>query len=125
MSTRFERHVQRQVLEFLQTVLLIDDEAFRRAPQSASNSTENDEEWSDETAGGDARGQLLELQTPADLPAPDELDVQEVTFCFASEGLSCAILSPQTAQENNQFKPAHPKAGWVLKPPVSSRHRAM
>ncbi|GAB3622408.1 hypothetical protein GCM10027418_04900 [Mariniluteicoccus endophyticus] len=22
-------------------------------------------------------------------------------------------------------KPAHPKAGWVLNPPVSSRHRAM
>ena len=109
MSTRFERHVQRQVLEFLQTVLLIDDEAFRRAPQSASNSTENDEEWSDKTAGGDARRQFFELQTPADIPAPDELDVQEVTFCFASEGLSCAILSPQTAQENNQFKPAFVK----------------
>lgn len=108
MQTRFERHVQRQVMEFLQTVLLIDDEAFRRAPQVTSSSIENDQEWLDGSTGG-AFGHALELQTPPDIPAPDALDVQEVTFRFASEGLSCAILSPQTAQENNQFKPAFVK----------------
>lgn len=108
MPERFERHVQSQVTEFLQTVLLIDDEAFRRPLRATGSISDQDDEWSDNTAAA-LHGRTLELQTPTEMPAPDELDAQSVTYCFANEGLSCAILSPQTAQENNEFKPAFVK----------------
>lgn len=102
MPTKFEHHVQKQVMEFLQTVLMIDDEAFRRSPRPVSG---DDGVWSDEKATL-VPGQVLELQPPTGTPAADELDVQEVSFRFANEGLSCAILSPQSTEENDEFKPA-------------------
>ncbi|MFB9766559.1 response regulator receiver domain, partial [Nocardioides kongjuensis] len=106
MATRFERHVQKQVLEFLQTVLMIDDEAYRRS--SPLSPVDEPDDWSSGSASGDL-GAPLELRPPPAEPSPDDLDVQEVSISFGSKGLACAILSPQTTEENDEFKPAFVK----------------
>ncbi len=62
MATRFELHVRRQVLEFLQTILMIDDEAFRRdsGPEQAA-----DEDWADDDTP--PVGSALKLVAPGGL----------------------------------------------------------
>lgn len=101
MATRFELHVRRQVLEFLQTILMLDDEAFRRAPVADHS---EDEPW--EETGAESLGPNLQLVSPG-LPAEgDDLDVQAVSRSFAEAALSCAILSPQSIKENEEFRPA-------------------
>lgn len=102
MSSRFQQHVRKQVLDFLQTILLIDDEAFRRSPGQAAEVSED--EWP--SSGDTAAAAQLALVSPPDVPTPDGLDVQAVSIAFADVGLACAILSPQTAVENDDFKPA-------------------
>lgn len=101
MATRFELHVRRQVLEFLQTILMIDDEAFRRdsGPEQAA-----DEDWADDDTP--PVGSALKLVAPGASAEGDELDVQAVSRSFAEAALSCAILSPQSAEENEDFRPA-------------------
>lgn len=105
MTTGFERHVHKQVMEFLQTVLLIDDEAFRRAPKIHGHA---EDEWS-ESESDPTVGAQLNLIAPSEIPSADELDVQQVSRSFADEGLSCAILSPQSTEENAELKPAFVK----------------
>lgn len=104
--TAFENYVRAQVSDFLQTVLLIDDEAFRRAPLA---STGTGDDWDAEDQPESASGRVFELQAPTPVPLEDELDVHEVTFRFADAGLACSILSPQSDSENREFKPAFVK----------------
>ncbi|GKV73580.1 response regulator receiver domain [Pseudarthrobacter sp. NCCP-2145] len=105
MPTRFELHVQRQVLDFLQTILMVDDEAFRREP---APNEESDDDWND--AEVPSLGPVLKLAAPGTSAQADELDVQALSRSFAESALSCAILSPQTAEENEEFKPAFVRA---------------
>ncbi|WP_255032217.1 MULTISPECIES: response regulator receiver domain [unclassified Rhodococcus (in: high G+C Gram-positive bacteria)] len=105
MVSRFERHVQKQVLDFLQTVLMIDDEAFRKASRPQVDSGES---WGDDETPYEVGG-VTKLSPPSETFVGDELDAQEVSVCFAEKGLTCAILSPQTSQENEEFKPAFVK----------------
>lgn len=101
MATRFELHVRRQVKEFLQTILMIDDEAFRREPDAAPPT---DEDWDEGEAV--SVGSSLKLIAPSASAGGDELDVQAVSRSFAEEALACAILSPQSLEENEDFRPA-------------------
>lgn len=101
MATRFELHVRRQVKEFLQTILMIDDEAFRRAPDATPHAAED---WDE--AENASIGTPLKLVAPSASVEGDELDVQAVSRSFAEEALACAILSPQSLQENEDFRPA-------------------
>lgn len=107
MVSRFEKHVRSQVSEFLQTVVMIDDEALRRlSPQESVR--EYTDEWEDDSVSL-AGGASLKLAAPTEPRSGDDLDVQEVTVSFANRGLSCAILSPQSAEENENLKPAFVK----------------
>ena len=101
MATRFELHVRRQVKEFLQTILMIDDEAFRREPDATPSASE---EWDE--AESVSSGTPLKLIAPSVSAEGDELDVQAVSRSFAEEALACAILSPQSLKENDDFRPA-------------------
>ncbi|KAB1663356.1 response regulator receiver domain [Pseudoclavibacter sp. CFCC 13611] len=101
MATRFELHVRHQVKGFLQTILMIDDEAFRRETEATLPTDENWDEVEDASIGSP-----LKLIPPSGSVEGDELDVQEVSRSFAEEALACAILSPQSLQENEDFRPA-------------------
>lgn len=101
MTTRFDLHVRRQVKEFLQTILMIDDEAFRREPAATPPADEGWDEGEDVSVGSP-----LKLIAPNATAEGDELDVQAVSRSFAEEALTCAILSPQSLQENEDFRPA-------------------
>lgn len=101
MATRFERHVRHQVKEFLQTILMIDDEAFRREPDATPPAAED---WDE--AENASIGTPLKLIAPSASAEGDELDVQAVSRSFAEEALACAILSPQSLEENEDFRPA-------------------
>lgn len=101
MATRFELHVRRQVMEFLQTILMIDDEAFRRESEPTQVA---DEDWDNDEFS--SAGSPLKLIAPNSSTEGDELDVQAVSRSFAEAALSCAILSPQSAEENEDFRSA-------------------
>ncbi|MCL2784716.1 MAG: response regulator receiver domain [Propionibacteriaceae bacterium] len=104
MVAEFELYVQKQVQDFLQNVLLIDDEALRRAEVHGDDGAK----WIEQGPRLPS-GHLPRLRTPQQLPRPDELDIQQVSRSFAELGLSCAVLSPQTIRENEELEPAFVK----------------
>lgn len=103
MTTEFDAHVEAVAKDFLQTVLLIDDEAFRLGGPDGGTSTDG-EDW---TAGG-VPGHLQAGNTPPEMP--DALDIRAVSVAFARGGLSCAVLSPQNRQENEDLQSAFVEA---------------
>lgn len=94
----FRDHVRRTVDEFLQTVVMVDDEAYRVAPQPDSDA------WDADDAPGPRPVRRTRLRAPAVPPAADDLDPRATTEAFGRRGLACAMLSPQTEQENREVK---------------------
>lgn len=109
MSTgAFEEHVRRAVADFLQTVVMVDDEAYRVA------SVSEDEGWADEDREDGAAGSAPTgrrgsprfggLKAPSSPPEPDDLDPRATAEAFGRHGLACTMLSPQTKQENVEVR---------------------
>lgn len=94
-ATTFRDHVRRTVDEFLQTVVMVDDEAYRVAPQPDGDG------W-DDVASGQRAVRRKRLKPPAVPPAADDLDPRATTEAFGRRGLACAMLSPQTKKENRE-----------------------
>lgn len=101
MTTPFENHIRSRVDDFLQTVVLVDDEAFRRAGSEVADSS--DEGW-DVGSGQTPHAPALRLADPAPTPPADYLDAQATTEAFGNRGLACAVLSPQTLEENEEVR---------------------
>lgn len=99
----FTKYVNRTARQFLQTVVMVDDEAFRAEPPDGERLEES---------STDTGGRRLLRHPGADLP--DELDPKRTTNAFASRGLACAVLSPQSREENEE----------VLVPLVATARRA-
>lgn len=93
IPTTFAELVRVRVDAFLQTVVMVDDEAFRSAPSPSRPSP------AAATFEPAARGRRRALVTPSNV-APEDLDPAKTAKVFAASGLACAILSPQTPQEN-------------------------
>ncbi|MDR0283348.1 MAG: hypothetical protein LBI33_00430 [Propionibacteriaceae bacterium] len=108
MSDSFESHIREQVKCFLQTVLVIDDEAYRPLDSSALD-VDDGEDWG---VGGreSLPGKLPQLKVPLEEHASEAFDAKSVSVAFAKVGLSCAILSPQSTQENKEHEPAFTSA---------------
>lgn len=121
-ETSFEEVVRTQVSRFLQTAVLVDDQALRRAVRPHVSGTEASGHGTaipgDETAGGNveqasmsepeaspgpANAPVLELQPPTQVNEPEELDAALMARVFAERGLVCSILSPQTRTENDEI----------------------
>lgn len=98
MSSAFAAHICETVDQFLQTVVLVDDEAFRRAAALGEEREWEEHESDARPVGGQP------LRAPASEPAADYLDVQATTEAFGQRGLVCAVLSPQTKEENREVK---------------------
>ena len=102
MSAGFANHLRRTVDDFLQTVVMVDDEAFRRAGPGANDI--DDEQWEETEPDKPPVAPQLRLRTPAPVPPADYLDAQATTNAFGSRGLACAVLSPQNLKENKEVK---------------------
>lgn len=101
MKRAFARHIRSTVDDFLQTVVMVDDEAFRRADLPSGPA---DEAWDAGDDDAPAAVQSVRLKAPAATPPPDDLDPNATTKAFGSRGLTCAMLSPQTPEENKEVK---------------------
>ena len=62
------------------------------------------------------------IERPRPLHNPDTPNATHHTYTPNYEEPSNTNYTPNYKEP---VKPAHPNAGWVLKPPVSSRQRAM
>ena len=98
MVRKFDDHVRRIVDDFLQTVVLVDDEALPPAlTTGVENVTEHDERLDTQIAapGGAA---IVPLNVPTgDGSDGHELPAKEVIDAFADRGLVCSILDPDEA----------------------------
>lgn len=101
MTTAFARHIRSTVDDFLQTVVMVDDEAFRRADPPVGPAAEAWDAGDDEAS---AAVQPVRLKAPPPTPPPDDLDPNATTKAFGTRGLTCAMLSPQTPEENKEVK---------------------
>ncbi len=101
MTTAFANHIRRTVDDFLHTVVIVDDEAFR----TADAPSDEDHDWDKvaDEAPAVVRQQAL-LRAPTEIPAADELDPRATSKAFGTRGLACAMLSPQTVEENKEVK---------------------
>jgi hypothetical protein len=95
----FDEHVEDIVKDFLQTVVVVDDQAFEgRRPRVLAV----DAERGSSPSGGRGRGVTADLQQPTQA-AEHSLDPKAMTDAFAREGLVCSLLSPEegeTVDEN-------------------------
>jgi len=137
MTTTFAEKVLGTVTEFLQTVVMVDDAAYRLADPANDDERPGEpgeaeaEAATPEPSGpevvrvGDAaqasvavvdadaveevysspapRRNLGGLKRPSVPPNPEELDAKETAKAFAVLGLTCAILSPQSRDENAEI----------------------
>lgn len=93
-ATTFDEHILQIVDRFLQTVVVVDDQAFEQSPAE----TLGDSEFSQPARPG--RGRAVSTVTNAPNGGADhELDSKAVTDAFAVYGLVCSMLSPGPAED--------------------------
>ncbi len=111
MGTRreFPDHVREIVTDFLETVVVLDDEALSES-RGKSDSSEIDESKDASAASPDTTGGLgIEggLQEPQDGNGESHsLPAKEVIDAFAEHGLVCSLLDPDDAVETKLLKTA-------------------
>ncbi|MBQ7804693.1 response regulator receiver domain [Rhodococcus sp. (in: high G+C Gram-positive bacteria)] len=98
----FQEHIRQTVDGFLQTVVIVDDEAYRKVTPTASDA--DADAWDDLDTSSPSSGVQLKLKSPAVVAPPDDLSAQKVAEAFAIHGLTCAMLSPQNQKENKKVR---------------------
>jgi Response receiver domain len=106
----FDEHIGNIVESFLQTVVVVDDQALtsREGVEPASEEEQPGE------AVGRGRGVRSGLRPPAE-PDDHDLDPKAVTDAFAQHGLVCSLLSPDPGEDiDEMFLRAARRADLVL-----------
>jgi Response receiver domain len=107
-STQFESHIKDIVSEFLETVVVLDDEALDSTNQENDSSVSDDQQDAP-SDGGAATGGLgvdAGLREPRGENERHQLPAKEVIDAFAEHGLVCSLLDPDDAVENRLLKTA-------------------
>lgn len=100
---KFSDHVREIVDDFLQTVVIVDDQALQVSGPTAPDDDPADG-GENQAVGGLA---IEDVQAPdEETPSADELPAKEVIDAFASRGLVCAILHPDNAVEQRLLRAA-------------------
>lgn len=95
-STEFDRRMRKIVDDFLQTVVVVDDEGIPRDSGPPSDLANPDELTGGAAAPGGTA--ITKLKQPAGAKADShDLDARELIDAFAGAGMVCSILDPDDA----------------------------